>query len=114
MNLARVIIFTPNVKRVVDFYRSCFDLDVIGEATDEWTELGAGGCNIAFHKTSETGTERDGWTKIVFCSDDVKAERSRLENMGIEMSDVSTYGEIEMCDGRDPDGNYFQVSSRGV
>ena len=114
MNVSRVIIFTNDVKKLSDFYISCFELSVVGESDASWTELNAGGCNIAFHKTSEQGTGRDGWTKIVFGSDDVSAEKTRLEGLGIKMSGVNTFGDIRMCDGRDPDGNYFQISSRGI
>jgi predicted enzyme related to lactoylglutathione lyase len=114
MDISRVIIFTPDVKRLSDFYRGCFGLTVIGDADDGWTELDAGGCSLALHKTSEQGTGRDGWTKIVFGSENVEAEKTRLESLGVKMSDVMTFGEIHLCDGRDPDGNYFQISSRGI
>ena len=114
MNISRIIIFTPDVKRLSDFYRECFGLIVIGDADDGWTELDAGGCKLALHKASELGTGRDGWTKIVFGSENVEAEKVRLEGLGISMSEVVTFGEIQLCDGRDPDGNYFQISSRGM
>ena len=114
MDVSRFIIFTPDVKRLADFYADTFGLDVVGEADEHWTELNAGACNIALHKTSEKGNGRDGWTKVVFGSDDVPAEKQRLEALGIKMSDVVSFGEIQMCDGRDPDGNCFQISSRGV
>ena len=114
MEISRFIIFTPDVKRLADFYASTFGLKVVGEADDGWTELNAGAANIAFHKTSEQGTGRDGWTKIVFGSRDVAAEKARLEGLGVRMSEVVEFGDIHLCDGRDPDGNYFQISSRGL
>ena len=114
MNVSRFIIFTPDVKRLADFYVSSFGLNTVGDASEEWTELDAGGCNIAFHKISEQGRTRDGWTKLVFGSKDVEGERLRLESKGIKMSDVVTFGEIHLCDGCDPDGNPFQISSRGI
>jgi predicted enzyme related to lactoylglutathione lyase len=113
MNVSRFIVFTPDVKRLADFYASAFDLSLIGDADKEWIELSAGTCSIAFHKTEELGTTRDGWTKIVFYSNNVDSEKKRLEEMGLEMSNVVSFGEIRLCDGRDPDGNYFQISSRG-
>jgi predicted enzyme related to lactoylglutathione lyase len=114
MEISRFIIFTPDVKRLADFYASTFGLSAVGDASEEWTELNAGGCKIAFHKISEQETNRDGWTKLVFGSTDVAGEKERLERSGIKMSDVVRFGEIELCDGRDPDGNYFQISSRGM
>jgi predicted enzyme related to lactoylglutathione lyase len=114
MEISRFIIFTPDVKRLADFYSSTFGLSAVGDANEEWTELNAGGCNIAFHKISEQGTSRDGWTKLVFGSKDVAGEKARLESLGIKMSEITNFGEVQLCDGRDPDGNYFQISSRGI
>ena len=114
MDLARVIIFTRDVGRLVDFYTSHFGLKVGGEPDEGWTELNAGGCNLAFHKTSETRGDNDPGIKFVFGSDDVPAEKLRLEGLGIKMSKVFEFGDIRMCDGRDPDGNRFQISSRGL
>jgi len=113
MEISRIIIFTPDVKRLADFYARNFGLSTIGEADEHWTELNAGGCNLALHKTSEDGSGRDGWTKIVFGSENVEAEKSRLESLGLKLSGITTFGDIQLCDGRDPDGNYFQISSRG-
>jgi hypothetical protein len=114
MDLSRVIIFTDDVIRLADFYASCFELDGVGESSPDWTELRAGSCNIAFHKISEHGQNRDGWIKIVFGSRDVAADKSRLEDLGVKMSDIVRFGEIQLSDGQDPDGNWFQISSRGM
>lgn len=113
MDLSRVIIFTMDVGRLVEFYKAHFGLEIVGKADDGWTELNAGGCNLAFHKTSEKTSDKDPGIKFVFGSDDVPGERSRLEGLGIKMSKVFEFGDIQMCDGRDPDGNRFQISSRG-
>jgi len=115
MDLARIIIFTREVRQMVDFYAETFGLSVIGEFDDEWTEMSAGSCNIAFHKLGSDiqGSEDDG-VKIVFASNDVAGEKARLESLGIEMIQIFRFGEIEMCDGSDPDGHRFQVSSRGT
>jgi predicted enzyme related to lactoylglutathione lyase len=112
MNISRVIIFTHDVNRLSEFYRTTFGLDVLGAADAEWTELSTGTSNIAFHRYGEEIEGRDGWIKIVFQSNDVSAERERLIARGIEMSDVVEFGSIQLCDGRDPDGNVFQISSR--
>jgi catechol 2,3-dioxygenase-like lactoylglutathione lyase family enzyme len=114
MKLSRIIIFTRDVDRLVEFYRTAFELSEIGVATSAWAELDAGGCNLAFHKINEDSHIRDCWIKPVFGAADVPGERQRLENLGIEMSEVVTFGEIQLCDGRDPDGNWFQISSRGI
>lgn len=114
MQISRTIVFTPDVKRLSKFYKTCFGLESIGETGDEWTELNAGGCNIAFHKIDEHSDVRDGWIKLVFGSRDVETDKLRLEKFGVEMSEIVKFGDIKLCDGRDPDGNWFQISSRGM
>jgi catechol 2,3-dioxygenase-like lactoylglutathione lyase family enzyme len=115
MDLARVIIFTGDVRRMVDFYTSTFGLEIVGEFDPGWTEMDAGGCKIAFHKVPfEVDSSSDNGVKIVFASDNVAGEKARLEGLGIEMTEIFRYGDIEMCDGSDPDGHRFQISSRGV
>src|ERR1051325_10620190 len=114
MNLSRLIIFTPDVKRLAEFYASTFGLSRVGDEDEEWMELSAGGCSIAFHRSSEPSTTRDGWTKLVFGSKSVAAEKDRLWGLGVETSEIVAFGDIQLCDGRDPDGNYFQISSRGM
>lgn len=114
MELSRVIIFTRDVDRLAKFYSLHFGLEPVGEANDEWTELSAGACNLAFHRTAEKTDGSDKGIKFVFAADDVAAEKTKLEGVGIKMTKIFTFGNIEMCDGQDPDGNRFQISSRGV
>lgn len=114
MEISRIIVFTPDVDGMVRFYTSCFGLSTIGDANADWTELEAGSCRIAFHRIDEHSESRDGWIKIVFGAKDVATEKLRLENLGIEMSDIVEFGDIKLCDGRDSDGNWFQISSRGM
>lgn len=113
MDLSRIIVFTPNVERLREFYENCFGLIGAEGASDNWAELDAGGCGIAFHSCRDDSATRGGWMKIVFGSNDVASERSRLEGLGVEMSDIVEFDGIQLCDGRDPDGNWFQISSRG-
>ncbi|MGI8811740.1 MAG: VOC family protein [Pyrinomonadaceae bacterium] len=115
MELARIIIFTGDVRRMVDFYASTFGLSVVGEFEEGWTEMSAGGCNVAFHKLGvQVEDSEDAGIKIVFATDNITCEKARLESLGIKMTEVLSFGEIEMCDGSDPDGRRFQISSRAV
>lgn len=102
MELARVIIFTGDVKRLADFYIAHFGLTSIGEPDAEWTELKAGGCNLAFHKFSEQLDGGDNGIKFVFGRPDVAAEKERFEDLGIKMTEIFHFGEIQMCDGARP------------
>jgi len=115
MDLSRIIIFTQDVMRMTDFYTTVFGLEPIGEFDDDWAEMKTGGCSIAFHKVNfDIDSSQDNGVKIVFGTDDVAGERERLTALGIDMTEIFKFGEIEMCDGSDPDGHRFQISSRGV
>ena len=114
MKLERVIVFTPNAGRLAEFYLSTFQLEPINDVEGDWIELKAGGCSLAFHTISETSIQRDGWIKLAFGAVDVAAERARLERLGVAMSEVKSFDGIDICDGIDPDGNRFQISSRGL
>ena len=114
MELSRIIIFTPDVERLVSFYETRLGLERIGSLSPGWAELGAGGATIAFHAIDERSTQREGWIKPVFGTTDVQGEKRRLEELGVEMSDIFEFEGIQLCDGTDPDGNRFQISSRGM
>ena len=75
VGIRHVHLLVADHARSIAFYADAFGLGVIGEADEHWTELNAGACNIALHKTPETGNGRDGWTKVVFGSGDVPAEK---------------------------------------
>ena len=113
MNLSRVIIFTGDVRRMVDFYTSTFGLT--WQFDEGWTEVDASGCSIAFHKSgSEVDGKCDEGIKLVFGTTDVQAEKARLESLGINMTKIYEWEGMEFCDGTDPDGHRFQISSRGL
>ena len=50
--------------------------------------------------------------KVVFQVDDVPAAKAALEEDGVRMSEILTWEGIQFCDGRDPAGNPFQISTR--
>lgn len=110
LKLSRVILFTANMEKMTAFYR-----DVLGFKlkTDEkgWKEFDAGSCGIALH----SGTARPGARppKLAFDVKDVAATRQMLIARGAKMGKVSSRDGIELCGGKDPDGNPFGLSNRG-
>ena len=50
--------------------------------------------------------------KLVFHADDVPAMREELVRRGAPMQEVETFGDLVVCDGRDPEGHRFQISNR--
>ena len=50
--------------------------------------------------------------KIVFRCSDLEAERERLNAGGARFGKVKVAGDLLLCDGKDPEGNALQLSSR--
>lgn len=107
--LRRIIIFTARMAEMVRFYDEVIGLDLVARE-DGWVEFRAGGCSLALHEWH--GEAAEGPIKIVFHADDVRSARDELLSRGALMGEIVTYRDIDLCDGKDPDGNAFQLSSR--
>ena len=112
--MKRVIVFVADVEKCADFYRAMFDLSPIESdlAADEWAELDAGGCRLAFHKAHGPTGSPAAPHKIVFYAEDVGAVQQELVRRGAPMDAVQTFGDLLLCDGTDPEGHRFQISNR--
>ncbi|MAE66658.1 MAG: hypothetical protein CMJ18_20510 [Phycisphaeraceae bacterium] len=119
--LNRIIIFVGDVEKCGAFFRDLFDLEIIEDShmPGEWLELNGGGCSLAFHKAFgpngpiDTPTGSPGHPhKIVFHAEDVEAMREELIRRGAEMGEINRFGDVALCDGADPEGHRFQISSR--
>lgn len=108
-DLSRIILFTGNMASMTAFYRDVIGLVVLSEEPG-WVELDAGGCSIALHEWH--GEAAEGPAKIVFYAADVVTARAELVARGAPMGEIISFGQIDLCDGADPDGNAFQISSR--
>lgn len=113
--ISRVMLFVHDVPKVAAFYRDILGLKPLGEITPEWVEMQAGNCNVALHKASKPLHERgEASAKIVFGVKDIPAAKAALEKLGVKMGKIHSFDGINICDGKDPEGNLFQVSSRGM
>lgn len=112
--VTRIIIFVKDVPVVAAFYTNVLGLQPIDAINDDWVELSAGGCNIALHKANKTGAVNTRSAKVVFGVKDVQLGKKMLEEKGAVMSKIYSFKEIEFCDGKDPEGNAFQISNRGL
>lgn len=108
MRMARVILFTAQIDAMSAFYGKVLGLRQVTNETT-WREFAAGSARIALH-SGPPSPGRKG-PKIVFYARDVAAARSKLVARGAKFGKVRP-GEIVLCDGRDPDGNPIQLSSR--
>src|SRR5205085_1047707 len=107
--LARVIIFAKNPRALAEFYAKAFGLKVVGEQ-GSFIDLASGGVRIAFHKAAKPSP---GNHKLAFYAKDIAAAVVHLVASGATMGKArGRAGELWFCDGKDPEGNIFQVSNR--
>ncbi len=109
MKVARIILFTAQMEIMSRFYGEVLGLK---QVTNEkgWREFAAGSVRIGLHSGPATPGRRG--PKIAFYAKDVVAERARLVARGVKFGKVCDTGVFAMCDGKDPDGNPIQLSSR--
>ncbi|MBS1517349.1 MAG: VOC family protein [Bacteroidetes bacterium] len=111
--ISRVILFVNDVSNCAEFYKKVLKLKVIGKEDPGWTELNAGSCSLALHKTGGKGRGKfHNNFKIVFYKKDVKKAKISLEKKGVKMGKIFIFDGMSFCDGSDPEGNRFQISDR--
>jgi catechol 2,3-dioxygenase-like lactoylglutathione lyase family enzyme len=108
MKMARVILFTGQMDAMTRFYGEVLGLKQV-TAEKGWREFAAGGARIALH-SGPASPGRKG-PKIVFYAKDVAAMRAALVARGAKFGKIHE-GDFCLCDGKDPDGNPVQLSSR--
>lgn len=114
-DISRIMLFVQDVPKVAAFYRDILGLQPIADISPEWVELRAGSCTVALHHAAKPLKERGpASAKIVFGVKDVPAGKALLEARGVKMGKISSFSGIDICDGKDPEGNLFQISSRGM
>jgi predicted enzyme related to lactoylglutathione lyase len=116
-SLSRVILYVQDVERLSVFYREAFDFGVVEEVAGEWAVLQAGACELALHRVGEayrgklpTGASN---AKLVLTIDaPLAVTREVLLARGVPMGEIKSYPGFTgpLCDGRDPEGNVFQLS----
>jgi catechol 2,3-dioxygenase-like lactoylglutathione lyase family enzyme len=109
LELRRITFFTRNMEPMSRFYGEVLGLERV---TDEpgWREFRAGACNVALHEGESQPGKRA--PKLTFHAADVAAIRATLTKRGAKMGKIISATRHDMCDGKDPDGNAFQISSR--
>src|SRR5688500_2456816 len=108
MDLRRVILFVDDLKAMTEFYEKKLGLK-IDRREEGFVDFDAGGCRLALH----AGVSNPGRTKICFYAADVSKARQELVDRGVRMgSDPGPGDGLKLCDGKDPEGNPFQISNR--
>jgi predicted enzyme related to lactoylglutathione lyase len=114
LHIRRITLFVSDVPAVAQFYRDVLGLLPKPSPDDEreWQEFYAGpGVSIALHAHGAPPRSKRP-PKLVFYAQDVPATRAQLIAQGAKLGRVVTAGEFCFCDGKDPEGNPFQISSR--
>lgn len=124
MTLACSMFYVKDLVRMREFYGNILQVrPLITKWTDNWALFEVGGTSFALHaipghlagETEHTAqpAKRDGSpVKLIFAVNDLPAERSRLEAMGVVMLQRSWQDLAESCDCVDPEGNIFQIAER--
>ena len=109
MKMARVILFTAQMEAMSDFYGNVLGLKQVTEEPG-WREFAAGAVTIALH-SGPASPGRKG-PKLAFFAEDVGAARATLVARGAKFGKVRAGEMLALCDGKDPDGNWIQLSNR--
>jgi catechol-2,3-dioxygenase len=105
LQLKRVILFARDLETLTAFYRDVIGLEIrSGSPKEGWVDFGT----LALHR----GTPRPGSTKISFHSSEVRKTREELVKRGATFGKVKDFGDLALCDGKDPEGNLTQLSNR--
>jgi catechol 2,3-dioxygenase-like lactoylglutathione lyase family enzyme len=118
MQLAQVILFVHDTPRMLAFYARLGLTVVDGDAADGFVRLRdpSGGAVLALHYTKvigpPSGTREDTALKACFHVDDVDASRAAMIADGVTMQEIHRWQGIAFCNGIDPEGNIFQITTR--
>ncbi|MEO8552062.1 MAG: VOC family protein [Kofleriaceae bacterium] len=118
MVLAQALVFVHDAAKMQAFYEALGLRVMDGSAAEGFVRLAdpAGGAVLALHHTRAIGPggppRTDAATKLGFHVDDVAAARATLVAQGVTMRELFEHEGVAFCDGIDPEGNIFQLTSR--
>ena len=109
LRMARVILFTAQIDAMSRFYGDILGLRQVASEKG-WREFAAGHVTIGLH-SGPPSPGRKG-PKIAFYVEDVASMRTALIARGAKFGKIREGEVFCLCDGKDPDGNPIQLSSR--
>ena len=107
------IYFCNDMKTMLDFYTRVMRLRLTRGtefSVDEWAEFKGKGFKLCLHKAGKPGSPPRNRNKLVFEVADVGAARDYLVQHKVKMGKHMIWPNSEACDGRDPEGNKFQIA----
>ena len=111
------VVFVADVARMSAFYCTLFAMDVV-QADDAHAVLAIDGLQLTVHALAGADasgpTREDSYLKLCFPVPSIAEARVRAAGLGGEVWPVDREWEatsrvFRACDGRDPEGNVFQV-----
>jgi catechol 2,3-dioxygenase-like lactoylglutathione lyase family enzyme len=115
--LLEIILYVQDMPKMVRFYRDILGLKISPtfkgqDVTDlYWVTFETGDCSLALHGGGKGNKGIDA-PKIVFNVDNVPAAREILCKQDVVLGDIrSPAPGIQVCDGKDPEGNSFSIES---
>jgi catechol 2,3-dioxygenase-like lactoylglutathione lyase family enzyme len=118
VQLCQVVLFVHDAARMQGFYEQLGLTVIDGSAASGYVRLSdpGGGAVLALHYTPHvgppTGPRTDTAIKNCFRVDDIEAARDALGQHGAQMRDIQRFDGMAICDGADPEGNIFQLTTR--
>jgi predicted enzyme related to lactoylglutathione lyase len=114
IGLIEVILSVKDMNKMVRFYREVLDLTLSdpamrGFSDQDWITFETGDCRLALHSGGSGNPGADA-PKMVFQVEDIKSARFQLLQAGVAVSEIRIPAPgIQVCDGKDPEGNPFSV-----
>jgi predicted enzyme related to lactoylglutathione lyase len=112
---AAAVVFVHDVPRMTAFYRDLANMQRV-DGDDRHTVLERDGFQLTIHALAGAGTDfstrEDTYIKLCFPVADLAAARVLAGELGGELWPVAREWEargFRACDGRDPEGNVFQL-----
>ena len=120
MQLVQAILYVDDVEGMRDFYVGLLDLRVIHQEPG-WIRLDTGGSVLALHALRRPDgasppagprpPRADTPIKLCFHVEDLDHQHARLVAAGVVMREIHHYSDVAFCDGVDPEGNVFQLTT---
>jgi predicted enzyme related to lactoylglutathione lyase len=114
----RIILYVRDVTRLKEFYETRFGFRVVEEIDGEWAVLQAGQVELALHlvgracRTARPLPMQSNAKMVFTIKSGLPEVRANLKKAGVFVGEIKRYQgfSYSLCDGRDPEGNVFQLS----
>ena len=109
------IFFCQDMAKMTAFYNHVLGLKIQKNRyylPDEWVELGGSGFRVCLHRSPSPSFEGRNKNKLVFDVEDVGEARAHLIANKVKMGKHHRWDIGEVCDGKDPEGNKFQIACK--